>query len=178
MKNEAQGTQYLELLDADPVVAMARYRALFVRLVKFFEWRGCRHSEDLAQETLRRGFSRIDRGADVYAQDPNQYFLGIARNVVKETWKDRPLQQADDALLEGGCPQWSRPTHGVETTILLRQCLASLDTTERDLILRYHLGDRDALQADLQLDSNALRVRVHRALRKVRELVELSRARK
>lgn len=164
---------YLRILDADPAVAAVRYRELFVKLVKFFEWRGCRQSEDLAQETLSRGFSRIGGGADVYAQDPNQYFLGIARNVVKETWKERPLQQADDAVLEAGRPQWTRPPQAVESAILLRQCLGRLDRSERELILRYHLGDREKLQADLGLDGNALRVRVHRAVKKVREFVHL-----
>lgn len=171
--DEMREAQYLKLLDADPAVAAVRYRELFVKLVKFFEWRGCRHSEDLAQETLRRGFARIDGGADIYTEDPNQYFLGIARNVVKESWKDRPLQQMDDAALEAGRPQWSRPAHAVDAAILLRECLGRLDKSERELILRYHLGDRQKLQADLGLDGNALRVRVHRAVKKIRGLMHL-----
>lgn len=162
--------QFLRLLDPDPDLAAAKYRDLFARLVKFFEWRNCRPADDLAQETLRRGLTRVAAGVDVYTADPNHYFFGIARFVALENWKAPRLDSSGE--LDEQVSGLHTPAQ-IEAGILLDQCLAALDPVERALLLRYHTGDRDELRAEVGLDATALRVRVHRIVKKVRrEMLE------
>ena len=157
--------QYLRLLDSDPDRAAALYRELFTRLVKFFEWRNCRPSEDLAQETLRRGFVRIASGVDVYADNPHHYFFGIARFVAKETWK---VPRFDSSREPDDLASALNTVQQVEAGIYLEQCLARLNPNDRALFVRYHTGDREALRAEVGVDATVLRVRVHRIIQKVR----------
>lgn len=156
--------QFLRLLDPDPILADAKYRELFKRLVKFFEWRKCSPADDLAQETLKRGLARVASGVDVYTADPSHYFIGIARFVAMETWNGTRFD-SDDKLDDQ--PSGFNTAEQVEAGILLEQCLARLDAAERTLLVRYHTGDREALRRELGVEPGALRVRVHRIVQKV-----------
>jgi len=161
--------RFLLLLDPDPGTAEEKYLALYTKLVKYFEWRGAGNADDLAQETLERGFARIAAGTEVYADDPASYFFGIAKNVLREHWKKRVIDHAGDLdTLESPV----RGAAGVDNGILLSQCLAMLDPTDRDLFVRYHSGERDVLRNELNVDANNLRVRIHRILERLRRRLE------
>jgi len=157
--------QFLRLLDPDPELADAKYRELFKRLVKFFEWRKCSPADDFAQETLKRGLARVAAGVDVYTADPSHYFIGIARFVAMEAWKGTRFDS--DENLDDRVSGFNTAEQ-IEAGVLLEQCLATLELTERTLLMRYHTGDREALRLELGIEENALRVRVHRIVQKVR----------
>lgn len=163
--HDESSERYLLLLDPDPGTAEEKYLALFERLVRFFEWRGVHDPDDLAQETLRRGFARIAKGADVYAEDPVYYFFGIAKNVWRERWKDRPVDQSVD--LDAQAAPWPGAVRA-DQRILLEQCLSLVGREDRELLVRYHTGDREQLRDELNVDANSLRVRVHRALQRLK----------
>jgi len=171
MVSDPAGTadpRYLAILDPDPDRASAKYFDLFRRLVKFFEWRNCHPAEELAQETLTRGLNSVAAGAEVYAVDPNQFFLGYARNIARECWKARQM----GSLADIDEPASATGTAGqVEERILLSQCLALLPADERDLIVRYYAGDHRAVCLALGLSAGALRVRVHRIVDRLRNQV-------
>jgi DNA-directed RNA polymerase specialized sigma24 family protein len=164
-------TDLLTLLDADPATASAKYEDLSLRLRKFFQWRNCGPADDLAQETLRRGFARIASGVSIYADDVTHYFFGIAKNVARE----RRTGMAESFPLDEEPVARESSATSLEARICLEQCLRLLEAEERDLLVRYHTEDRDDLARTLSLSDAALRVRVHRTRRKLEKLVQSAR---
>lgn len=167
---------FLSLLDQDRERATAKYHELFAKLVRYFEWRHCRppHPEDLAQETLRRGFTKMASGAQIYAEHPGGYFFGIAQKVLLEHWKsERRVAVAveDEAFVV------QASAGAVDARIYVDQCLASLTPSERDLLRKYFVEDRKQLSEHLGLGAGGLRVRVHRILEKVRYYIRSIEAR-
>jgi RNA polymerase sigma factor (sigma-70 family) len=166
----------LRVLDPDPDRASERYLELFERLTRYFRARmrgGAADAEDLAQETLRRGFSRILAGVDIYV-DPAHYFFRIAKYVAIETWRSAPPETTvaiedlpDAAHLDFG---------DVDTRICLEQCLRLLPDDEREALMRYQTEDHKALARALGLTEGTLRVKVHRAKNRLIALVRRAQA--
>jgi DNA-directed RNA polymerase specialized sigma24 family protein len=156
----------LRLLDADRERAGACYEAVRRKLVRFFECRGCSHGDELADETIDRVGRRLAEGELVRHADAGAYFHGVARNVLRESW--RPHRR--------GAPAPARPA-AVEAAKALGErrlqcldgCLAALSPEERQLILWYyqagervHIEARRGLAGALGIRMNALRIRAHR----------------
>jgi DNA-directed RNA polymerase specialized sigma24 family protein len=162
-------SEFLRLFDPDPEQATAKYTALRSRLIKFFEWRNCDSPEDLAQETLVRGLTRVSEGADIFGPDAVAYFFGIARNVVREQRRPRPLEFIGDLdeLTSGA----SLAAHGVDAQIQLEQCLRRLPPPERELLVRFATEDHHTLSRETGMTPNALRVKVHRIRKKLMTLI-------
>jgi DNA-directed RNA polymerase specialized sigma24 family protein len=165
------GDRLLEIFDPDPARAEDMIRDLFFRLVKFFAWRHCPMPEDLAQETLRRGFGRIQKDVEIYTADPAPFFFGIARNVLKEEWKghtgEAPLG-IEDLLASLGTVDFLE----TEARICLDQCLQHLPPDEREMLSRYISEDPVELARELRLSPGNLRVKAHRATRKLTKWVQ------
>jgi len=53
--------------------------------------------------------------------------------------------------------------------VLVQQCLQGLPEDERQILLRYYVGDRASLARELRMTENALRIRVFRIRRKLEE---------
>jgi hypothetical protein len=68
----------LAIFHTNPSRATERYAELYRNLVRYFEWNRKPDAEDLAQETLKRGFSRLQQGQKITTKDPAGYFFGIA----------------------------------------------------------------------------------------------------
>lgn len=163
-----ENARFLELLDPDPELARAKYLQLFKRLAKFFEWRNCQPADELAQETLKRGFKDLAAGREVFASDPSQFFIGYAKNIAREARKVRRT----DSLTDAPEPVSSFGTAGqVEARLLLAQCLAVLSSRERDLVSRYYAGEATQLTRELGISAATLRVRVFRLVERVRSIV-------
>jgi DNA-directed RNA polymerase specialized sigma24 family protein len=153
------------LLDADRERAGVRYEAIRRKLARFFECRGCSHGDELADETIDRVGRRLAEGEHVRHADAGAYFHGVARNVLRESWRTRrpcapaPARpaavEADEAL-------------GERRLRCLDACLATLSPEERQLILWYyqagerHVEARRGLAGALGIRMNALRIRAHR----------------
>jgi RNA polymerase sigma factor (sigma-70 family) len=162
--------EFLLLFDPDPARAEEKLAALFGRLVKFFEWRNCVSPEDLAQETLARGLAKVSEGAEIYSADPVSYFFGIAKNIVREDRRPRRYESSVclDDLPGVASPEFNR----VDAEIQLNQCLSRLPESDRELLVRFHTEDHQSVCAHLRLTANALRVRVHRARKKLEKLMQ------
>jgi DNA-directed RNA polymerase specialized sigma24 family protein len=123
------------------------------------------------QDVLLRGLQRVHDGVRIDG-DPIRYFFGIARNVVFE---DR---RAEVRAMVPMPPDLASAEDGIgpaEARICLHQVLNRLPDDDRHLLERYHLESRDALERDLGLTAEALRVRVHRLRRRVqREMWDLA----
>jgi DNA-directed RNA polymerase specialized sigma24 family protein len=170
----------LATLDEDRESAGERYEELRQRLVFFFEKRGCRTAPECADETLNRVAKKIAGGEEI--RNLTSYCLGVAHNVLHEYWdgphrawadldevtplqagvanplaEDRKREEEEQTRRQAGC---------------MRECLARLPATERELITQYSTsGDRPRLAAQLAITLNALRIRINRIRDKLRQCV-------
>jgi DNA-directed RNA polymerase specialized sigma24 family protein len=149
----------LRLFGDDPDQASDALRHVLRLMVKYFRWRKLPEPEDLAQEVLVRGLTRLARG--VIAPDPIRYFYGVAGNVLREDRRLSYKAQAlnlDEVMLSLLPVDYRDPA----MVILVDEYLALLPPRDADLLVRYHTDDRAALAAELGIGSGALRTRVFR----------------
>src|SRR5262249_46025573 len=73
-------------LDCDREVAGGKYEQMRVKLVKYFECRGCITSTDEADRTINVVARKIDEGLTIQGAELCKYFFGVARIVLKEYW--------------------------------------------------------------------------------------------
>src|SRR4051794_17830168 len=76
---------FLMLLASDPEEAGRRYARLHQKLVGFFSLKGVSDPVFAADEAIDRAIVKIKAGALV--PDVSRYCFGIARNIVKEGWR-------------------------------------------------------------------------------------------
>jgi DNA-directed RNA polymerase specialized sigma24 family protein len=166
----------LARLDPDRDRAGERYQRIRERLIALFVWRGCEGAEDLADETLNRVARRLFDGVEVPADGAERYVYGVAHRVFHEV-----LRQREPPACRANCDELGELASGsVEPGPRVRcveRCLAALPAADRRLILRYHdlqrrSDARKILSHELGITPAALRIRVHRIRRKLRESVE------
>jgi RNA polymerase sigma factor (sigma-70 family) len=157
--------------------------------VKLFEWRGCAHAEECADETFNRVAQKICEGTSIWTDEPYSYFHGVALNVLKEYW--RSLEQTAKTLEEVAQIQdlsvdpedlRLRETEQSEKERLLEclnRCMQKLPPESIDLITRYHQGEetldkarRKELAQSLGIPLNALRIRAYRIRAAIEECVK------
>ena len=70
------------------------------------------------------------------------------------------------------CPELASPDFTrIDDQIHLDQCLSRLPPAERDLLVRFHTEDHQTVCRQLRVTANALRVRAHRARKKLLKLM-------
>ena len=154
-----------------------KYLEVRSNLTRFFEWRGCSFPEDHADETFNRIARKVEEGEQIL--NPSGYAMGVARLLVLEIMKSRQREQS--ALTEIG--QVSEPivdSHDGEDRLdCLRDCLQTLSTDNRDLILQYYQGEksekiqnRKKLINGLGISVNTLRMRALRVRERLQGCVE------
>src|SRR5262249_33819538 len=80
-----------------PAEGGTEYIRLHHKLTFFFDSHGAFPPEELADETLDRVMRILDEGEREIVDIP-RYCLGVARNVLRETWKKRPPEPLPDSL--------------------------------------------------------------------------------
>lgn len=164
--------------------AAERYEIIRLKLITFFENRGCQIAEELADETMNRVAKRLEEGIAIYTGNPDSYFYGVARNVLKEYWaRPRPVEASSndepchDPLKEEAIrkqEQRERVTLGCQ-----KCCVEGLSRELRNIVIEYyreHPGvkmkkQREALAARLGMTPNALRIKACRIRDKLDECV-------
>jgi len=164
----------LRSLDPDPEKAGKLYEEIRRRLIRFFEWRGCEFPEDLVDKTIDRVAGQLARDLILHS-DPYAYFCGVARLLtLEEARQEKRKRKALEAQI------WPPPEPEDEPDSRLdhlRHCLQQLSAAHQDLVLRYHRGeqriqDRKRLCEELDIEMNALRIRVHRLRRKIETCIQ------
>ncbi|MBA3322827.1 MAG: hypothetical protein H0T45_15455 [Pyrinomonadaceae bacterium] len=167
----------LSLLDADDRERAAeQYERLRRKLEKFFEWRDAENPSAEADETLNRVARKAIEGESI--RDLNNYCLGVARLLLKESFKQKARQQRARAQF----PQPSRaePFFDEADARLecFETCLQQLTAENRELIMAYyqdekrtHIEQRKELATALGIPLNALRIRAHRIRAQLEECV-------
>ena len=147
------------------------YGRLHRRLVAFFESHGSLEPGRDADETLDRLARKLREGHAV--RDVPAYVHGLARNVVRESWRQARREESAREILRGLLPP---PAPDRRLWDCFDRCLAELAPEQRELLLAYYSAARGASQAfrtDLAatrgLSRNALRIRVFRAREALRE---------
>ncbi|MFL6290706.1 MAG: RNA polymerase sigma factor [Thermoanaerobaculia bacterium] len=166
----------LAMLHTDREIAGQRYEEIRRRLVRLFEWRGCAHSEELADETFNRVARKSAEGLALQRSDPYAYFCGVAHHVFQEVVRREARQHKalESSDWTASDPAEDEPDYRLDH---LRACLQTLEAEQRRLLLRYHQEDqrirsRKDLCDELGIPMNALRIRVHRLRRKVEACVQ------
>lgn len=161
----------LTWLNPDREQAGQRYEEIRRRLIRIFAHYGCWEAEDLADETFRRVELKVCDVAQDWVDDPALYFYAVARNVRREYFRVKPV--SDPPPPEPDVEQAEREDKCLE------HCMEQLLTTdERSLVLQYHQGQgrtkidhRQELGRQYGLGTNALRIRIHRLLKRLRPCI-------
>jgi DNA-directed RNA polymerase specialized sigma24 family protein len=168
----ADQEHFLAMLDPDPIRADQKCKALWQKMVFYFRKHGASSPEDLAQEVFARATSRIAEGQVVYAVQPDSYFFGVARNVLREDWKHAKAQPVPLSEEAEECLGSNKEMERMERTVLLETCLRQLNADERAFLKMYiHEGPvRTGLAAGIS--ANAASIRFHRLTVKLQTLTQ------
>jgi hypothetical protein len=161
----------LRWLDPDRDKAGEKYQKIRLRLTRIFVCRGCYEAEDLADESINVVASKSDWLIENYEGDPALYFYAVAKKIhqgyiKKKTPPTPPPPDRESPEVEQVCDY-------------LDECLEELPSLERNLMLRYHEGDkqekiqnRKKLAEELKVSRNALRIKVCHLHSRLKECVE------
>jgi DNA-directed RNA polymerase specialized sigma24 family protein len=159
----------LARLDPDLDRAGERYEEVRLRLVKFFQWRQALSPEDLADETIDRVGRRLRDDPTIQPRSWSAFFHGFARNVLRESWKERKEPPVDPRALRVVAAPALETESRERRLECLDRCLETLSDDNRRLILRYYQLQRGAqieqrrrVAEEHGIPLNALRLRVHR----------------
>jgi DNA-directed RNA polymerase specialized sigma24 family protein len=147
------------------------YGRLHRRLLAFFESHGSAEPGRDADETLDRLARKLREGHVI--RDVPAYLHGLARNVLRETWRRARREEGVRDTLRIALP--SPPTDG-RLWRCFDRCLAALEPDRAELLVAYYSAARSSnrawraeLAASRGLSLNALRIRVFRAREALRE---------
>jgi RNA polymerase sigma factor (sigma-70 family) len=166
-----------------------QYEKIRQKLVKLFEWRGCTHAEECADETFNRVAQKICEGTSIWTNDPYSYFHGVALNVLREYWRsaEQMAKTLEEVAQIHGLSVDPEDLLLLETERMekerllecLNRCLQKLSPESLHLITRYHQGEetrdkarRKELAQSLGIPLNALRIRAYRIRAAIEECVK------
>ena len=156
-------------LNPDRGQAAQKYEAVRRRLIEIFASRGFSDAECLADDTIDRVTSKVEKVSDGWVGDPVYFFLGVARKIILE--KSKPAR----TVLPPPPPDEDETERREREDRCLEKCLGLLSPDDRKLILEYVDGkkkERLEQAQRLKLTPNALRIRVHEIKKTIRPCVE------
>lgn len=152
----------LEWLDPDRDKAGQSYETIRGGLIRIFVSKGLVDAEHYADETVDRVVKRLPEIRDEYINEPARYFIGVARNIIREA--SRRKEVATDVLPEGV----SLKASDTDLSNCLAKCLKSLPRDKFELIYDYHVYEghqkiesHREMAAELLISVGALRTRAH-----------------
>ena len=178
LANAAAFERFLYWLGPDPESAGRKYELIRDRLIMMFRARRCVFAEDLADTTLERVARKLNQLNNEFTGDPARYFYGVAKKVFLEyqrellTKRKRAIcispASAEDQDLENKLRQ-------------LDDALSAIPQSDRDLILTYYtdsgrnkINHRRALARQFGVGQNALRLRVFRIRKEIKNYILLT----
>lgn len=153
--------QLLNWLAPNREQAARKYEEIRSRLIMIFTCRGCYEAEELADETINRVTRRVPDIAGTYTGDQSLYFYGVAHKVHLEYLRKKPVLPPP--------PPVERSEEDEIRYECLEQCMEHLTQENRELLLHYYHGEKQAkidarreFAARLNIPLNALRIRAFR----------------
>jgi len=156
-------------LNPDRDLAAQKYESIRRRLIEIFASRGFTDAESLADETIDRVISKVEKVSEGWVGDPAYFFLGVARKIMLEKSKPGP------SVLPPPMPNGDQTDRRELEDRCLEKCLGLLSQEDRELILEYVNGkkkERREQAERLKLTPNALRLRVHQIKKTIRPCVK------
>jgi hypothetical protein len=166
----------LAWLDQNRDVAGQKYENIRRSLIRIFSWNHCITAEELADEVVDVVVRRIDWLVEFYEGDPDRYFYGVGRTLLKVHFRNANLRSPmpEDVADERGQLR-------VERSELfdryLSECMRELKPDDAQLIVGYYQGDkREKIDNRKELASasapNTVRVKVHRIRKALEKCIE------
>ena len=166
-----------------------KYEEIRQKLISYFDRRGCKFPEDLADETLNRVADKLDEKGSITNVTPAQFCYIKVSQVLHEYWR-RPEQKeiALEDLLVNDQPDRrtfpaTNPNNEQEEQEkwmeCLEGCLQKLKPQDHDLIIKYYYGEervkivnRQILAEELGISSKTLVVRALRIRKRLEDCVK------
>jgi len=162
----------LSRLGPDPEVAGQKYECIRGRLINMFKARRCVFAEDLADVTIERVTRKLSDLNVVFSSDPSFYFYGVAKKIYLEHQRKLMLDYSrfnDSQHLSADKEEWEKILNQLD------EALSVIPESDRELVLKYYtsngrdkINHRRALAAQFGLGPNALRLRVFRIRRELK----------
>ena len=126
---------------------------------------------------------RLAEGEAIHTGDVGRYFLGVARNVLREAWERERRRKTVDVTDHRATRPMIAPPHPPDAReaalACLDRCLEALPPETRDLVIGYYdlqggeqMRQRRELAARLGILPNALRLRLHRLRHRLEDCVQ------
>ncbi len=162
--------RFLRWLHPETEQAAHEYEALRRRVIGWLERRGCSASEELADEAFDRVMRRVAVAEDPSAIKSIPYFHTVVSHLYLE-YAETYAKKRGEQLPEdwGETVQRLAEDNPEDRFHCLDNCLQTLPTTNRELVLAYYQQNKQAkidgrkeLADQFGLTLNLLRVQVHR----------------
>ena len=152
--------------------AYERYNDAIFRHCYFRLYQNRERTLDIMQETFTKTWAYIARGNEI--ENLRAFLYRTASNlIIDESRKKRPLSL--DALREEGFdpPEDAHHTERGAERAELHATLAKLDEDYRDVLIMRYVDDLSVkeIAAALGTSENVVSVRIHRGIKKIRELL-------
>ncbi|MFN0112857.1 MAG: hypothetical protein ACKVZH_28690 [Blastocatellia bacterium] len=134
---------FLEWLGEGRDKAAAEYESIRRRLVIFFNCRGCRDPESLADEAINRVIRKLPTFADSYTGDKAKIFYGFAKFVYLEYLNES--SNHEDSLMEF-LRRMNQPETDDEQQHIyqcLSHCLQKQPEDKQKMFIAYYLVERN-----------------------------------
>jgi DNA-directed RNA polymerase specialized sigma24 family protein len=172
----------LSWLDEDANSEGQTYLETRRRLVAYFDRKDCSTPDELADETLNRVARRLEEEGAIESETPAKYCYIVARFVFMEYLREaRKGGQTLDDIRRYPSPRSGgdeERAHKEKLLECLDRCIGELESSQRELILRYYVGkervkieNRRSLAQALGITVNALSIRACRIRDKLEECV-------
>lgn len=155
------------------------YLAIRERLLGYFDRKNCLNADELADDTLNRVARRLDEeGGNIETETPAKYCYIVARFVFMEHLRANDKENAALDNLSRQANPMSHEDRDRKEKLLecLDRCAAKLESSHRELIFGYYVGEqrakienRHSLARTLGISVNALSIRACR----IRERLEV-----
>lgn len=162
----------LTWLNPDRELAGRKYETVRAGLVRIFVAKGFAAAEDLADEAIMRVCKRLPEIRATYIGEPALYFHGVARNLIRETFRKK------EVATDLGPIASIQITNRSDEYECLMRCLQFLNPEKRELILDYHVHEghekietHRTMAEELGISEGALRGRAHRVRSELEECV-------
>ena len=173
---EEDFNKLLAWLDPDRDQAAEKYNKIQLRLIRIFSANGCSDPEGLATEAFRRIQAKIDWLIETYVGDPLHYFCAVARNLIKEDYRDRTAMRAVPPVN----PVYEEDEESNWLHDCLDQCLETLSQHSQQLLIDYYqehgnekIINRRRLADQLGITLRALRLRVFHRRAELKTCIEI-----
>ncbi len=169
--NQEDFDALLKWLAEDREKAGEKYEQVRAGLMRFFRFKGCENTEELADETINRVASKVKTFDDSKNVQTISYFYGFAANILLEHHRARGKKnvQLDTVNFVHKTELKFETKMEISEADCLETCLDQLAADEKEIVLEYYSQEkikkieaRKELARRLNYEMNALHVKVFR----------------